>query len=1027
MAAEAARQLQVDYGESETLWQIKNMTFAKAVDILGLSNSGSAIQLHFNARKAHSLKNFEFEVLSPTDSTQRRCEGSISLSTGGWECNNQLGPIVHDPDLLQVAEKLGWQVPPALKEVRVSERGVTGHFETSDNSWEGPSEVEIIDAVLRLSLFATSGTHLPAKYKLTAVDHTILQPLGDRTATGSFHTWIMKSHVSSSKSDVEINFGDRVLILRGLTLEVDVLVRTPLPLGALFSCPSIKPDISYIQHPGDYSLRDILLLVTHKWPMADIGIAGFSQVGVVLDNVLDTLWEQRAPFRTIQVQSEVQLSSSKHAKVRTVDQFAPTIQMHLVLLGHEAQDNITEVKSSLHPRGIICARPEAIEGESDHTLHYLGTIREVGSHVLNIHRATPAKDMDMNVENAVMFVDPSIPMALGSRFGDAQIVALQPDAIKEFCSYERSTDYTVIVVESADQSIINTWQGKDLMPWLQHIMWRASSIIWVSLTSSPKPFHKFAGILLRTLQAERPSLRVSWLVSRTDDSQEVLREKILYAYRDVCDGGNEAKTEWQGDSPAVIRYRPDDELCVMVGRSPPIIIGKPIKPPGYNMVLASKGNSCVSSAAGSKASSRSELDVAIGASVVDVFDILAFRGQQVSFQHEVLGSFFAGQVIGPHSSDFKAGTRVVGWDVGAHSGSLRLDRNHLYPIADSIQSHNAAAVFAALAVSLTVVDGIARIRQGDLVKIDIEGLLGSITRQTVTSLGAIAVGKDNSQEADFRMWICDTQGLRVNDRVIQREDVEAYLRSARGTDTLRDRWANAHNLQAFTNEFSISQLQRAIDVPVREAFSTVLVHKTSEEPAQHLVRYEKHEHLLSADGIYVIVGGLGGLGRFLCSWMVQNGAKNLVVMSRSGTKSAEAETAAAELIASGANLNVVKADACNKEAIAAAFASVRQQGRIRGVVNMAMVLADASMAHMTGEQWDMALRVKVDSSWTLHEETLQDDLDLFILFSSIASVLGNRNQGNYNVGNAFLNGLAEYRHSLGLPAVSIGLGAMSKF
>lgn len=73
------------------------------------------------------------------------------------------------------------------------------------------------------------------------------------------------------------------------------------------------------------------------------------------------------------------------------------------------------------------------------------------------------------------------------------------------------------------------------------------------------------------------------------------------------------------------------------------------------------------------------------------------------------------------------------------------------------------------------------------------------------------------------------------------------------------------------------------------------------------------------------------------------------------------------------------------------------------------------------------MRVKIDSSWNLHQETLQDVLDVFILFSSIASVVGNRNQGSYNVANTFLNALAEYRQSLDLPGISIALSAMSKF
>ncbi len=93
---------------------------------------------------------------------------------------------------------------------------------------------------------------------------------------------------------------------------------------------------------------------------------------------------------------------------------------------------------------------------------------------------------------------------------------------------------------------------------------------------------------------------------------------------------------------------------------------------------------------------------------------------------------------------------------------------------------------------------------------------------------------------------------------------------------------------------------------------------------------------------------------------------------------------------------------------------------------MAMLLGDAPMASMTGEEWDRALKVKIESSWILHEVTKDDDgLEFFVLFSSIASVLGNRNQGSYNVGNTFLNALAVWRRRWGRTAVAVALGAMS--
>ncbi|KAL8675751.1 MAG: hypothetical protein Q9224_007390 [Gallowayella concinna] len=196
----------------------------------------------------------------------------------------------------------------------------------------------------------------------------------------------------------------------------------------------------------------------------------------------------------------------------------------------------------------------------------------------------------------------------------------------------------------------------------------------------------------------------------------------------------------------------------------------------------------------------------------------------------------------------------------------------------------------------------------------------------------------------------------------------------------------------------------------------------------HVPIYQRPRNIFSQYGAYIIIGGLGGLGRYTCSWLVKHGATSLYAISRSGISSPEAQELYNTLNNSnnGTRLEVIKADACNHTSISAILSNIRTKQPIKGIINMAMILGDAPMASMTGEEWDRALKVKIESSWILHEETKKDDgLEFFLLFSSIASVLGNRNQGNYNVGNTFLNALATYRRRMGLTAVAIALGAMT--
>ncbi len=182
------------------------------------------------------------------------------------------------------------------------------------------------------------------------------------------------------------------------------------------------------------------------------------------------------------------------------------------------------------------------------------------------------------------------------------------------------------------------------------------------------------------------------------------------------------------------------------------------------------------------------------------------------------------------------------------------------------------------------------------------------------------------------------------------------------------------------------------------------------------------EIVLKPDATYLVTGGLSGLGLLTAEWLVERGAKNLVLMGRR-----EPSSAALELIGgmqeSGARVSIVRGDVSDRESVAQLFASFgHSQPPLRGIIHAAGTLDDGVLNQQSWERFEKVMAPKVDGAWYLHTLSQDQPLDFFVLFSSAVSMLGSAGQANHVAACAFEDALAHYRRAQGLPALSINWG-----
>nr|AAY00026.1 SA1_PKSB [uncultured bacterial symbiont of Discodermia dissoluta] len=477
---------------------------------------------------------------------------------------------------------------------------------------------------------------------------------------------------------------------------------------------------------------------------------------------------------------------------------------------------------------------------------------------------------------------------------------------------------------------------------------------------------------------------------------------------------------------------------------------------------------------------QGEIQVAVSAAGINAADVPSAESRPDG----ALGSEMFGRVaaVGPGTDGIEVGDRVVGFAQGAF-GPYVTARAELVVRAPSGLPDTAIATVPTAFVTATLALQLAKVDRGEkvLVHVGINGV-GQAAIQLARAKGAAVYATASPQIWDQLESLGAAHVIRPDAETLTAEILE--LTGGTGVDVILNELAGRPLVEASLaclsprGRFIETAAERAWSAEqMSEAHPDVVYHVldlarlASDEPAlvraalqEAVDRIESNdfkpvphqvwavsesgavmdriesgtfvekavltlprlaEHGLRDDASYLITGGTGGIGLQIAGWLADRGAGAIILNGRS-EPSAEAQAAVQALRDGGARVELEVADVSDALATDKMLDRIDDSGfPLAGVVHCAATISDGSLANQTWERFATVLEPKVFGAWNLHCSTAGRDLDFFVLFSSLAGVLGNPGQANYAAANAFLDHLASYRRASGLPGQSIAWGTWS--
>ncbi len=445
--------------------------------------------------------------------------------------------------------------------------------------------------------------------------------------------------------------------------------------------------------------------------------------------------------------------------------------------------------------------------------------------------------------------------------------------------------------------------------------------------------------------------------------------------------------------------------------------------------------------------------------------------------------------VGENVSEFKIGDKVLGVAGGSFATHVLTDKNLIVHKPDNITFEEAATIPIVYLTAYYTLHKLARLQKGETVLIHAAtGGVGLAAIQIAKMLGARIFGTAGNDEKrkvlkdEGLELIMNSRSLDFADKVMKYTNgkgVDAILNSfsgkyiEKGLSILSEEgrfleigkrgiWEEERvknyrsDIEYFTiaiDDLSqknpklikemlleiIKAFKKGILTPIRKEIfpleeavqsfrymrrakhigKIVLIQNVKEE------NINKKEIKISADATYLITGGRGSLGLLVAKWLVNNGARNLILLSRSKLNET-VNNKIKELKNLGANIITPQIDVSDFNSMKKLFEQYFNNSsglpQLRGVIHAAGILDDGVLIQQNWERFEKVSEPKISGAWNLHLLTKNMKLDFMIYFSSVASMFGSPGQSNYASANSFLDVLANYRKTNNLPAQSINWG-----